>query len=50
VIASELLKRAEDLLDQDVQTHGHRPRLPERCRQGTEILDDIAIDVNPTTW
>jgi len=47
VIAGELLKRAEDLLDQDVHptviAHGYRMA----AEKAQSILDEIAIAVNP---
>ncbi|MDD3215215.1 MAG: thermosome subunit alpha [Methanoculleus sp.] len=47
VIAGELLKRAEDLLDQDVHptviAHGYRTA----ADKAQDILDEIAIDVRP---
>jgi thermosome len=48
VVAGELLKRAEDLLEQDVHptviAHGYRMA----AEKAQEILKDIAIDVKPT--
>jgi thermosome len=48
VIAGELLKRAEDLLEQDVHptviAHGYRMA----AEKAKEILNDIAITVKPT--
>ncbi|HZD44129.1 MAG TPA: thermosome subunit beta, partial [Methanomicrobiales archaeon] len=48
VIGGELLKRAEDLLDQEVHptviAHGYRLA----SEKAEEILNDIAIDVKPT--
>jgi archaeal chaperonin len=48
VIAGELLKRAEDLLEQDVHptviAHGYRMA----AEKAQEILKDIAIDIKPT--
>ena len=47
VIAGELLKRAEELLDQDVHptviAHGYRVA----ADKAQEILDNIAVDVKP---
>jgi len=49
VVAGELLKRAEDLLDQDLHptviVDGYRIA----SAKALEILDDIAIKVDPTT-